>query len=267
GAARRGLVQIIASAGGPLNATTTDLDGRYEFTELPAGEYRISAGKPGYLAVEYGQRRPFEHGTVVTIRDGETLEKLDLTLPASGAISGRVLDENGDPVEGVDVQLMQVQFGANRRQLLPVIGVGRRSSNDQGRYRLFGVAPGQYIVMASVNEQRNAPNPAVLPSGYAPTYYPGLPSASGARPIAVGLGQEIEDIDFALARAGTARISGTIVDATGKPLATGITASTSQRSGGLSGEPLRAMSRADGTFEIPNVPPGEWVLQAISGAN
>src|SRR5262249_53002103 len=107
----------------------------------------------------------------------------------------------------------------------------------------------------------------VLPSGYAPTYYPGLPSASGARPIAVGLGQEIEDIDFALARAGTARISGTIVDATGKPLATGITASTSQRSGGLSGEPLRAMSRADGTFEIPNVPPGEWVLQAISGAN
>jgi len=155
--------------GGFPRSVTADLDGRYEFTDVPAGDYRITAGKPGYLALEFGQQRAFEHGKAMTIRAGETLEKIDITLPVSGAISGRIFDANGDPVEGIDVRLMQLQFAANRRRVLFVAGVRRRRTNDQGQYRLYGVPPGQYMVMTSVADQPAAQTSVILPPGYAAT--------------------------------------------------------------------------------------------------
>ena len=42
---------------------------------------------------------------------------------------------------------------------------------------------------------------------------------------------------------------------------------TSQRSGGLAAEPFMNGTNADGTFQFRNVPPGEWVLQAIGTAD
>jgi protocatechuate 3,4-dioxygenase beta subunit len=265
--ARRASVRMLPPTGGMPRSVSADIDGRYEFTEVPAGDYRISAGKPGYLALEYGQQRAFERGKVVTIRRGETLEQVDIELPSSGAISGRVVDESGDPVEGIDVRVMQIQFAANRRQLLPVTSVGRRLTDDRGQYRLYGVPPGRYIVMASVVDQSGAPTTVILPPGYAPTYFPGTPKAAEARLVTIGLSASVDDVDFNLARVQTARISGTVLDSTGKPLRTGIIASTSQRSGGLVAEPLRGSSNADGTFEVRNVPPGEWVLQVFTGGN
>src|SRR5258707_4256131 len=86
--ARRASVRMLPPTGGFPRVVSADQDGRYEFTEVQAGEYRISAGKPGYLALEYGQQRAFERGKVVTIRAGEALEKIDITLPVSGPIAG-----------------------------------------------------------------------------------------------------------------------------------------------------------------------------------
>jgi hypothetical protein len=52
--ARRASVWILPPTGGIPRTVVADLQGRYEFTEVPAGDYRLSAGKPGYLALEYG---------------------------------------------------------------------------------------------------------------------------------------------------------------------------------------------------------------------
>ena len=265
--ARRASVRMLPPTGGFPRSIAADLEGRYEFTEVSAGDYRISAGKPGYVALEYGQQRPFEHGKVLTIRNAETLEKIDITLPASGAISGRVVDANGDPVEAIDVRLMQLQFGANRRRLMPVAGVGRRLTNDQGEYRLYGVPPGQYIVVASVANPPGAQTSVLLPPGYAATYFPGTPSASDARLVTVGLSEQIDAIDVTLARVATARLSGTVVDSLGKPIGAGLLMSRSQRSGDVTVEPSVTRSGADGRFDIRNVPDGEWVLQVITGGD
>jgi hypothetical protein len=264
---RRASVRILPPTGGFPMAVSADLAGRYEFTKVPAGDYRLTAGKPGYFAIEFEQQRAFEHGKVLTIRNGETLEKIDVTLPVGGAISGRIVDANGDPVEGIDVRLMQVQFAANRRRLLPVVGVGRRLTNDHGRYRLYGIPPGEYMVMASLAADRPAAQTsAVLPPGYAPTYAPGTPSASDAALVTVGLADQVDDVDVTLARVATARVSGTVVDSLGKPLAASILMNRSQRSGALSVEPSStARSTGDGRFEIRDVPAGEWVLQVFTG--
>ena len=264
---RRASVRILAPTGGFPMVVFADLLGRHEFTKVPAGDYRLTAGKPGYFAIEFGQQRAFERGKVLTIRNGATLEKIDVTLPVGGAISGRVVDANGDPVEGIDVRLMQLQFAANRRRLLPVVGVGRRLTDDQGRYRLYGIPPGEYMVIASIAADRpTAQTSVVLPPGYASTYAPGTPNASDATLVTVGLSDQVDDVDLTLARVATARVSGTVVDSLGKPLGASILMNRSQRSGAVSVEPSStARSTGDGRFEIRDVPAGEWVLQVFTG--
>jgi protocatechuate 3,4-dioxygenase beta subunit len=261
--ARRALVRILAPAGGVPRTVTANLEGRYEFTDVRAGDYRVSAGKPGFVALEYGQQRAFEHGKVLTVRAGETIEKIDITLPGSGAISGRVFDEHGDPLEAVSVKLMQLQFGANRRQLLPVIGVGARVTDDRGAYRVYGVPPGEYLVMASVADGSRGQPVTIAPPGHAPTFYPGTPKASEAQAITVGLAQDVSEIDFKLARVPTASISGVVTDSQGRPARVSVWLAISQRSGGLTAEPIMSGTGLDGSFQIRNVPPGEWVLQAV----
>jgi len=263
--ARRASVRILPPTGGFPRSVSADMEGRYEFAGVAPGDYRVTAGKPGYLSLEFGQQRAFESGTVVTIGKGETLDRIDITLPASGAISGRIFDANGDPVEGIGVEVMQLQFGANRRMLIHVAGVGRRVTNDQGRYRLFGVPPGRYMVMAGLTVDPPAPSSAILPPGYASTFAPGTPDPSAARMVAVGLSDQIEDVDMTLARVPTSRISGTVVDSHGAPARMGVLLSRSMRSGALIMEPLNSIAGADGRFEIPNVPDGEWVLQTFGG--
>ena len=267
--ARRATVRIVPARGGVPNTTTTDLNGRYEFKDVTPNEYRITAGKTGYIVLGYGQRRPFENGTIVAVRAGDTVENLDIALPAAGAISGRVTDGDGAPIEGVAIRLMQPVFAANRRQLRPVTGVNAYLTNDQGRYRIYGIPPGQYVVLASTTPSAQAPPAQIaplLPPGYASTFFPGTVRASEAKRVTLDLSQDLSGIDLQLVRAPGARISGTIVDASGRPLRAGLILSQSQRSGGVTIEPLTASSNADGSFEIAEIPPGEWVLQAVARA-
>ena len=259
-AARRAAVRLLRPGDSTPRAVSADLAGRYEFTEVRAGEYRVSAGKPGYLGLEYGQRRPQEPGTLLAIRAGETLDHVDVTLPVSGAISGRVVDEHGDPVEAVAVTLLQSVFAGNRRQLVPVPAIGGNATDDQGSYRLFAVPPGQYVVGAN-------PVDAVLPPGYTATYVPGSASASGAKPLTVGVSQAALGVDIALARVATARLSGIVVDSTGKAAMARVSLIPASRSGGGGiVESLSKVSEPDGRFEIASVAPGVWVLQAVAVA-
>jgi hypothetical protein len=257
---RRAAVRLQPPGDSAPRVVSADLAGRYEFTEVRLGEYRVSAGKPGYLGLEYGQRRTQEPGALLTIKAGETLDRIDMTLPASGAITGRVMDEYGDPIQAVDVTLWQPVFAANRRQLVPVPGIGGGATNDQGRYRLYAVPPGQYVVVAR-------PADAPVPPGYTSTYFPGNPHASGAKPVTVGVSQEVAGVDIPLARVTGARLSGVVVDSTGKPIMARVSLIPALRSGGsVMVDWMSKVSDHDGRFEIASVSPGEWVLQAAAVA-
>src|SRR5437660_5782653 len=56
--------------------TSTDAEGRFELKELPAGRYTVTASKGSFVALQYGQLRPFTAGKPIEIRDGEMIEKV-----------------------------------------------------------------------------------------------------------------------------------------------------------------------------------------------
>src|SRR4029077_11050546 len=112
--------------------------------DLPAGRYQLSAAKGAYVQVSWGEQ-PGAMPKPLDLHAGEKLEHLDFTLPRGGVITGRVVDEFGEPLTGVTISAMRIQTIGGSRQLTNAGGAG---TNDEGAFRLFGLRPGQYAVQA-----------------------------------------------------------------------------------------------------------------------
>ena len=223
---RQAQIQLFGSLTREPRHESTDADGRYEAGRLPPDAYTLVASKPGYATMEFGQRRMSYPGTRVRVAGGEVVERIDFTLSRASAITGRVSDENGDPIQGATVSLLQLQFVTGRRTLVET-GRGRRT-NDLGRFRLYGVQPGRYAVVASAA----ATGTFRLP-GYAPTYYPGSQSASDAQLVTIAPGGDDASIELRLVPGRVAKISGTAFDAGGQPYRGRLLLVTSDRSSAM----------------------------------
>ena len=240
-------------------AITAD-NGTFELTELPAGRYQLTASKGSFVQLQYGQTRPFEAGKPVEIADGQTIERIDFALPRGALVTGRVIDEVGEPVTDVQVAALRYQFVQGQRRLVPA---GRTATtNDIGEYRIFGLPPGQYYVSATLRSNNPLDTAAADRSGYAPTYYPSAPNVGGAERLNVDLGQMRAAIDVTLSPARMARITGTVVDSDGKPMANSVLV-MAQVEAGLSAT-AGAQVRPDGSFTIGSVSPGKYTILALN---
>jgi hypothetical protein len=263
---RRAQININSRDANFNRVVATDGDGRYELTGLPAGRYRLSVNKAGFVALEYGQARPFEAGKPLDITASQVLDKIDFNLPRGSAITGRITDEFGDPITDVQVQALRYQFVNGERQL---VDAGRMAQTDDlGAYRIFGLMPGDYIVRASMrpNLPPGPRNAETEPTGYPGTYFPGVSDVSQAQTITATIGQEVGSIGFSLVPARLSRVSGTVMGSDGRPLAGAAVLIRARGNAGMG--PVRMMLanvggnqvRADGSFQLTNVPPGEYVL-------
>jgi hypothetical protein len=261
---RRARISLSApELGRDPRTTSTSLDGRYEIAGLPAGRYTIRVTRSGYLPLVYGQRRPLEPGKPLQLADKETLDRIDVTLPRASMISGQILDELAEPVADVQVYAMRSAWFQGRRRMVPM-GTPART-DDAGEYRLSGLTPGTYFVMAMLRETWTVTeNGAEQTMGYAPTYFPGTAALTDARRVTVAVGQSASNNNFPLMPGRAGSISGTAVDSTGQPLAFRNVAVTQEMSGPngmmmmmMAGQ---ANTAADGTFTIRNVAPGSYRL-------
>ena len=264
---RRAQININSRDAQFSRSITTDGDGRYELTSLPAGRYRLFVDKAGFVALEYGQARPFEAGKPLDITAGQVLEKIDFSLPRGSAITGRITDEFGDPITDVQVQALRYQFVNGERQL---VNAGRAAQTDDlGAYRIFGLMPGDYVVRASMrpNMPQGARNAEVEATGYPGTYYPGVSDVSQAQTVTALLGQELNSIGFPLVPARLSRISGVVTGSDGRPLAGAMVMIRPRAGNALAALRMNMMGggggqvRPDGSFQLANVPPGDYVLE------
>lgn len=259
---RRALVQIVSGEQlfTPYFAATDD-DGRYQFRGLKPGSYFINAAALGGRPMPFSAVAGSEHADKITIDAGETRGRVDIVLPRGGVISGRILDEYGDPMANANVRLEAVMLSRGRRRLVAVQSVTSRQTDDRGRYRIFGLPPGKYVIGAVVGETVPGAQTADWP-GYARTYYPGTPTPNEAQLVELGAGQQSLNVDFSLVHGGLARIAGRATLSDGSPLQGVVALMQSARSGAIATSPVHLQTNGDGSFAFERVAPGEYVVQS-----
>jgi protocatechuate 3,4-dioxygenase beta subunit len=252
----------------------TDAQGRYEFKDLPAGRFTVSVSKSGFVTMQYGQNRPFEPGRQIELADAQVMEKADVALPRGSAVSGRILDEFGDPVADASVSAMRMQYTGGKRRL---VQSGRNSmTNDLGQFRLFGLPPGEYYVSATLRTMDTmimdmmggsnigGPTGSNNSSGYAATYYPGTPSPADAQRLSLAVGQELASIDIQMQPVRLARISGNAVSSDGKPMSSAMVMLLPTTKESLMMIPSTSQTDKNGNFNLSGVAPGEYSIQVQS---
>ena len=258
---RKAQVRIVAAEIRENRVVTTDDGGRFEFKEVKAGRYTINATKSSYVGLSYGQTKPLEAGKPLEIKDGQTVERLDFSLPLAGVITGHILDEFGEPLSDVMVAPMRYQYIQGKRTLM---SAGRTTStDDNGEFRLFGVMPGQYYLQATWR-----PNNPFGPGGenqiaYAPMFFPGVVDVGEAQRFTIAVGQQLNDLNMTLTPAKAAKVSGTILTSEGRPYS-GMLNVMRTAANGMVTNNIAAMIRPDGTFQLNNLTPGDYQLRAFS---
>ena len=170
----------------------TDAAGKFHFTGLPPGTYRISASHAGFL--DHAARRP-----IPLIADQDVADA-EIQLPPQGVIAGRILDEDADPSPGATVSIFKQVYKEGRKQWRQLNG--NAVANDAGEYRFAMLRPGRYILCArnqrETSYNRFGDRPTAVYSPFYPAYYPNTPSQQEAVPVEVGVGADVRDIDIHL---------------------------------------------------------------------
>ena len=256
---RRAVVRVVGNELREGKSVSTDAEGRWELRDLPAGRISLTANKGGYVQLQYGQRRPFEQGKQIDLANGQSMDKIEIALPRASVISGRVVDEFGEPVTDVRVSTMRYRFTNGQRRLTATGTTD--TTDDLGQFRVHGLAPGDYYVVAQPQSMFSFLTVSGDRTGYTQTYYPNMYSATEATRLSLTVGQEAQGIVITLAPTRLVNISGTATSSDGQPVRAGMvrlvepgaTAPTLSMPG---------IIRADGTWTISSVVPGEYRLTA-----
>lgn len=288
-----------ATLPGGRTSTQTDGVGAFRFIDVAAGRYRIGVSKQGFVSIQEGQGHYRSAGRPFMLRDGEPRE-VHLRLPRLGVITGRILDERGNPLIGASVRAWTFSMAYGYRRILTKAGA---STDDRGMYRLHSLWPDNYLVCASTRRtapldeaqrlqlqvdrarqsaglttaadaaaalERVATLESHLPAridpirGYAPSCY--LDTGGARASIAIGPGDERAGVDLRLVDTRLARIEGKF-----EGLALGseqAMVSLLNEDEALGDVPGGMSVPADGRFRFWQVPPGRYavVLRQASSA-
>src|SRR5258708_34491645 len=159
----------------------------------------------------------------------------------------------------VSVSLARRRYIDGTRRWVPESG---SATDDRGEFRIFGVPPGEYVIIAMFNATELGLRDRVR---YVPTCYPGTPEASGAQRVTVGPGQEGPGVTIALARAATATVRGGL-RASGQASFGPFTFVSALEISGpqADGQMATALAAPDGSFAIAGLLPGAYRVEARS---
>jgi protocatechuate 3,4-dioxygenase beta subunit len=246
--------------------TVSDASGNFIFDNVqPADYYFASADSEGY--VNQGGRQP----AAIKVAPQQEVKDIALQLTPLSVISGKVLNDDGEPLQGANVQTLSYQYQNGVRRL---IGTGSGSTDDRGQYRIFDLMPGHYFVVATMRALTPAVAGApehihstVPEEGYARSYHPGAAEISQASQIDVKPGAEMNGVDFKLRKVAVYHIRGTIVDAqTRQPVRANIQLQECEN-GAFNGFGMQtgAAVQPNGNFDMKSIVAGSYCLIVRQG--
>lgn len=250
-------------------SVVTDAGGRFALKGIEPGRYNMFVSRAGFVSQEYGQRKPEDPGAILSLRAGQEMNDLVFRLIPSAVISGRILDEDGEPLASVAVNALREVYADGKRTFATLNQV---STNDLGEYRLFGLPPGRYFLSAVYPQWGRfggtggeSDGVDSEEHGYAKMYYPGTPDRSKAMPIAIKSGEEVSSMEIFMHQVLVYHVRGHVLNlVTHKPGTEANVFLMPKRTGRewefSNNQAL--VQKKDGSFDIAEVLPGSYVLTA-----
>lgn len=251
--------------------TVTASDGSFHIAGVEQGAYLYSIEKEGFEPPP----RPETPGPEPTAQvNGKDPVQITFEMTAWTTLRGRVVDEDGNAVAQVPVQIRGPVPPREDNQI--------RTASD-GIFQFNRLPPGEYRLVAQPKPANSAPVEGVRMEAVA-TYYPSAPDFAQAQPIAIrGIGEE-SGIEIRLRRVPVFHVRGVVLDDANEP-APGITVNISPAKPAPESRYVTTLARTDyylpafsspesliekvitgrdGTFEFPSVPAGDWTIVASS---
>ena len=257
------VVELIADEHdrGANYTAVSGLDGTFRIVGIRAGQYRLFVEKSGYLEME--KNRPRQDGRLLALVAGQEMKGMVVRLQAAAVVHGRVTDEDGDPLSGAQVSVLHQTYQMGRRRWEVA---GAETTNDLGEYRIGGIVPGSYCVSVSpppsfralieasgTGAHRASDKPQL---SYRTTYYPAALDPDQASPVQFHAGDEFP-IDFSLVPQPSFALRGSVI---GIPPNSQVVVMLQSRDMGQVFNGTEA--HKDGSFEIQDVAPGDYLLMA-----
>ena len=245
-----------------LRTSHADVAGLFHFPGVEPARYVLSASKASFMTTEYGANKPERIGTPIVVGGGLPVENLRLMLFRAAVLAGTVWGPDGQLVARVTVTAYRQRHQPGGQTI--VAAQGSSTTDDRGRYRIFGLPPGEYLVaaVATGRGSGSAPEPAVLVS----TYFPAAVQLANAAPIALGSGEEKADIDIRTSSAATATLKVTLRGVPkrtdGTPLS--VRVSLVSRDDAAAGASPRTGTAVDEAYLFQRLPLGRYRLSAIT---
>ena len=227
---------------------TTDAEGHFAVAEVNPGAYTAFVEGAGFRAVP--------HPEPIRVAEEQQVTNLTFQLTPNGVMTGRVLDENGDPMAQISVQAQVETFGRTGRTMSTTAAA---VTDDRGMYRFFDLPAGRYFLLAFVPVQAGVVNGRLhtdeVDTAYASSWFPGVVERSQATANQLSAGAELSGLDIRLHKVRVYHIRG-------KAVAQGsqhrlespvmLTPCDSAEQG------MYAPILRDGSFEAVDMPAGVW---------
>jgi protocatechuate 3,4-dioxygenase beta subunit len=250
-------------------ATATGADGVFVFDDVEPGQYTLNAERAGYVPGAFGQSGPMRGWTPLTVEPDRRLDDIEMALIPQAVIRGRVFDEDGEPFESVQVSLLQEMQMGPEKHLAPRPG-RQEVTNDEGEFRISGVAPGKYFLQAVVDRERRGMHGRVIRLGgetaYPGLYYPDVWDPNEAQTIDVAMGARLSGFELHMRPARGYRVHGRIEWPRGAVLERCHMHLHPKRAGGWIRGGGGTMFAGE-TFDYDAVLPGQYVLSAAFNDN
>jgi hypothetical protein len=259
----RGLVQPPGhSVNDGTFETTSGSEGRFLFDAIPPAKYRLSVERTGYVVGGYD-------GILECLTPAESntreSKNIVLKLTPQAIISGRVVDDDGEPVPAAEVEVLRRSWVNGSRRLNKI---ALEETHADGSFAIGGLTAGRYYLRASHRKEEDDPaepgRKGSVKEAFVPTFFPAALDVTGATPIDVAAGAQIPGIDIRLKKSRAFRVSGKVVTSASKSLLDDIELDLFQQDG----PPATPSAEiGDGRFEFREIIPGSYIIRPDSGSH